>query len=669
MNTGDSARKLTRRELLRQSAAGVTAIAAVTTLPDWAAVTRDARASQTRENTAKTRPSLYSELLQTWCDGMIARQVTTMREPGLHGGLLCPACVLIHGRCGDAVYPFLRVARSTGDSKYLDAAVRVHEWSEQQVSRPDGSWVNDVNLSSWKGITVFHTIALAEALHHHGELLDAATRRKWTDRLARAAKFLDGFMTIETGNINYPVTSSYCFAICSQVLGEPHLLDRARQMAHASLDYFTTNDLLFGEGHPLKAVTRKGCRPVDLGYNVEESLPSLALYALATNDQPVLDRVVSTLRTHMEFMLPDGAWDNSWGSRNYKWTWWGSRTSDGCHPAFVLLAQHEPKFREVAWRNLELMSACTHNGLLYGGPHYFTHGDLPCIHHTFTHAKALATVLDRAGSDLKPERRLSLPRNEAYGLKTYPEIGTRLAAVGEWRATVTENDWEYVEHVQAGGAGAGGGHASGGALSLLYHHTLGPILTASMTEYQAIEISNQQAHRDYPHMTLTPRVECASDLTYTSLSDFDASLTATGGPDEITFDARGRLLTASHHSIPNSEVHYHLAYRLTQTKVEIVASADGTALPSAPLRFILPVVSQHEEAVEHPAPNTVRITKDKGRLLIRTDAPEGFDALSDKRTFNLVPGFECLPVAVRLQPGKEIRIELSVERLPQAART
>jgi len=652
MGKDDSRSGLTRREMLRLSATAGAGIAFL----NWPNANPEGK--QTAAD-AKQNNSLYADLLTTWCDGMIARQATAMREPALYGGLLCPACVLIHGRCGDAVYPFLRMARSTGNSKYLDAALRVHEWTEQQVSRPDGSWVNDVNLSSWKGITVFHAIALAEALHHHGELLDTDTRRKWTDRLVRAVKFLDGFITIETGNINYPVTSSYCLALCSQVLGDSHLRDRARQLAHTSLDYFTPNGILYGEGHPLKAVTRKGCRPVDLGYNVEESLPALAMYALATNDQQVLDRVITGMRTHMEFMVPDGAWDNSWGSRNYKWTWWGSRTSDGCHPAFVLLAQHEPKFREVAWRNLELMATCTHDGLLYGGPHYFAHGDLPCIHHTFTHAKALATVLDRAGSDLVRGQKLALPRDEAYGLKTFPEIGTRLAAIGDWRVTVTENDWEYVEHVQAGGAGAGGGHASGGAVSLLYHRALGPILTASMTEYQALEISNQQAHRDYPHMTLTPRIECKSDLTYTSLSDFEAVLTATSSPDEIVFHARGGLLTASHQPIPKNEVGYLLSYRFTAAKVEIVAAVDQAG--PAPLQFILPVISHHEEKVGTPDPKTLRIAKNKSALIVRTDAPDGFGTVPSERTFNLVPGFECLPLRVTLQPGKDVRIELSAE--------
>src|SRR5271170_1594926 len=515
---------LTRRQMLQLSSVGATALGAKLAFPNLTAVAEQQQPTSSHHQ-ATPNTNLYAQLLQAWCDGLLAHQETAIPDPAIRGALLCPACAIIHGRCGDALYPLLRVAHTTGNSKYVEAAILVHDWSQQQVSRADGSWINDVTLSSCKGITVFHSIALAEAIHHHGAILDTATRQRWTDRLASAAKFLDTFITIDTGNINYPVTSSHCFALCAQVLGDHHYLDRARQMAHASLDYFTPNNLLFGEGHPQTAITAKHCRPVDLGYNVEESLPALAQYALLTNDKPVLDQTIAALRTHMEFILPDGAWDNSWGSRNYKWSYWGSRTSDGCHPAYVLLAPHEPKFLEVAHRNLELMAACTHNGLLYGGPHYFEHGDKPCIHHTFTHAKSLATVLDNNVAQLTPSPRLTLPRDEPYGLKSYPEIGTHLATVGPWRATITGYDFEYIERVQSGGGGAGGGgHASGGALSLLYHQTLGPILTASMTEYQMIEISNQQVHLDKPHMCLTPRIEFVGKQTYTSLSDFEATL-------------------------------------------------------------------------------------------------------------------------------------------------
>jgi hypothetical protein len=616
------------------------------------------------QGSSKAGTNLYSQLLQTWCDGLLAHQETAIHNPALHGGLLCPACALIHGRCGDAVYPLLRMAHTTGNAKYLNAALLVHEWSEQQVSCADGSWVNDVTLSSWKGITVFHAISLAEALHHHGELLDTPTRRRWTDRLARAAKFLDDFITIETGNINYPITASFCFALCGQVLGEQHYLDRARDLAHTALNYFTPNGLLFGEGHPQTGLSAKHCRPVDLGYNVEESLPALAQYALLTDDKAVLDQTVAALRAHMEFMLPDGAWDNSWGSRNYKWSWWGSRTSDGCHPAYVLLAEHDPHFLEVAQRNLELMAACTHNGLLYGGPDYLIHGDLPCIHHTFTHAKSLATVLDRAVSNPEPAKRTTLPREDAHGLKTYPEIGTHLAAIGDWRATVTNYDWEYVEHVQSGGGGAaGGGHASGGAMSLLFHRKLGPILTASMTKYQMIEISNQQAFRDSPHMPLTPRIEYTSHQTYTSLSDFKAELAATGSPSQIDFDVHGCLLTASHQPISDSDMRYHLAYRFTESSVQIAAEVSTRRTPGEPpkepLRFILPVIARSSETVTQTSPRIIQIAKPNGTLTVSTDAPHGFEPVPKERTFNLVPGFECVPLAIRMQPGREIRIQLA----------
>jgi hypothetical protein len=644
----------TRRQMLQLSATAATALSTGLTFAS----------EQVPQPTSQK--NLYAQLLETWCDGLLAHQ-STNPDPALRGALLCPACAIIHGRCADAVYPLLRVAHTTGKAKYLEAALLVHEWSEQQVSRADGSWINDVTLSSWKGITVFHSIALAEALHHHGSILDTATRQRWTDRLARAAKFLDTFITIETGNINYPVTSSHCFALCAQVLNEPPYQDRARQLAHAAMDYFTANNLLFGEGHPQTATTPKHCRPVDLGYNVEESLPALAQYALLTNDQPVLEKTIAALRTHLEFMLPDGAWDNSWGSRNYKWTWWGSRTSDGCHPAYVLLADHEPKFLEAAHRNLELMSACTHNNLLYGGPDYFAHGDQPCIHHTFTHAKSLATVLDSNVAQLTPSPRLTLPRDKPYVIKSYPEIATHLAAIGPWRATVTGYDFEYIERVQAGGGGAsGGGHASGGALSLLYHQQLGPILTASMTEYQMIEISNQQAFLDKPHMPLTPRIELSiGKQTYTSLSDFDASITLLdeqmGAARQITIEAKGRLLTASHKPPAEGEAHYHLTYSLTKNGIKITGTAE--APPQSQLNFILPIISNSTESMNQPTPNILQIEKPRGTLTIHITSlasteptpMERFLKLAE-RTFNLVPGFEAIPLMIPMQSNKPIEI-------------
>jgi hypothetical protein len=374
----------------------------------------------------------------------------------------------------------------------------------------------------------------------------------------------------------------------------------------------------------------------------------------------VQQQVVAAMKTHMEFMLPDGAWDNSFGSRNYKWSWWGSRTSDGCHPGFVLMSKFEPKFREAARRNLELMVACTHDGLLYGGPDFFAHGDLPCIHHTFTHAKALATVLDRGTFAAEPAARPKLPRDEAYTLKSFSTVGTKLAAVGPWRATVTEDDWEYTEHVQPGAGNLGGGHVSGGALSLLYHMQLGPILTASMTEYLMVEIANQQQFREGPHMALTPRLEVVDGETFTNLNDFQAALTADESNGDIVFDARGRMLTASRKPTSAGELLYHLTYRLSEAGVEIVAGAIGQLFQSGPasLKLIVPVIARPGERVEQIDAQTVRVIKAKGALTVTTDARSGFDASFKEKTFNLVPGFEAFPFIVVLAAGKEARIRL-----------
>ncbi len=641
----------TRRELLQLSTAGVAAMGARIALPELLS-------SSAPQASASSEKDLYSSLLHTWCDGLVASQVSGMADPMFNGGLLCAACGLIHGRCGDAVYPLLNVAHSTGSEKYLRAALAVHEWSERTVSRPDGSWVNDVSLSTWQGITVFHAIALAEALAHHGSILDSATRTRWTGRLARAAKFLDGFITIETGNVNYPVTASLAFQLCGQVLNDAHYIDHARSLAHQIVErQFTPSGFLVGEGHPLNGISPKGCHPVDLGYNIEESLPSLALYAKLANDQAVLNQVLAALKTHIEFMLPDGAWDNSWGTRNYKWTWWGSRTSDGCHPGLVLLSDHDPRFREAARRNLELMAACTHEGLLYGGPDYFAHGDPACIHHTFTHAKALATVLDRADFAAEATPRPSIPRDEPYGLRSFKDIGTHLAAIGPWRATVTEYDWEYVEHVQAGAGGSGGGHVSGGALSLLFHRRLGPILTASMTQYQMIEISNQQAYRDGSHIELTPRIECATAETYASVNDLKATLTAGQQNGGIVFEAHGRLLTPSRQAPPSGDITYHFNYTLTGASVEIAAGANG--ISPAPLRLILPILALATDRADQPSRQTIRVTRPQGTITVHAEAAS-FEPLPAERTFNLVPGFEAIPLSLTLEPGKELRLRIEV---------
>jgi len=452
--------------------------------------------------------SLASRLLETWGEAMLRLQVRTPRDPALRGGLLCPACARIHGRVGDAVYPFLRLARTTKDARFVDGAVDVFDWMTN-VSRSDGSWVNDP-FDAWQGTTVFGTIALAEALRHHGGLLPPADRARMQDRLAQAARFLDGFLTPTIGNVNYRASAPLAFALCAEVLPEPRYRERARDFAAVVRKSFLPSGLLFGEGHPNDRVSARGCRAVDLGYDVEESLPNLAAYAALVDDGDLRALVTTSLRAHLDFLLPDGGWDDSWGTRSYKWTYWGSRTSDGAATALLLTGEGEPIFLEAARRNLELLERCTHEGLLHGGPHLHHTGQRPCLHHTFTHAKMLAAILDHGVP--RHESGALLPRQTAQGVRHYPDIDTWLVARGPWRATVTSSDWQYVPE----------GNPSGGALSLLWHDRAGVLVSASMTQYQMVEPHNQALHVGRT-MTLTPAVEATvGAVVYRSLNDFAA---------------------------------------------------------------------------------------------------------------------------------------------------
>jgi hypothetical protein len=69
--------------------------------------------------------TLSRDLLRDWCDGMLALQINDPSDPARHGALACPSCDFIHGRCMDAVYLFLHMAKMTGDAKYLKAGIAV----------------------------------------------------------------------------------------------------------------------------------------------------------------------------------------------------------------------------------------------------------------------------------------------------------------------------------------------------------------------------------------------------------------------------------------------------------------------------------------------------------------------------------------------------------------
>lgn len=81
----------------------------------------------------------------------------------------------------------------------------------------------------------------------------------------------------------------------------------------------------------------------------------MVYYALMAKDTDLLTLVDRSMATHLEFMLPDGAWDNSWGTRSFKWTYWGGRTSDGFMGGYYAMAAQHPEYLEAIHRNIQLL--------------------------------------------------------------------------------------------------------------------------------------------------------------------------------------------------------------------------------------------------------------------------------------------------------------------------
>ncbi|VGO13127.1 hypothetical protein PDESU_01681 [Pontiella desulfatans] len=604
--------------------------------------------------------ALTYNLLKDWCDGMMANQINAPSDPKTHGMLTCPACAergVVHARCHDAVYPFMHMAHATGEQKYLDAAINVMAWSKN-VTGDDGRWTNDLPPKSWHGTTIFGAIALAEAIHYHGVILDEETLAAWKERLAFAAEgyLWKQFTRIDFTNVNYGLTSVYGFYLIGHVLHEQKYIDRSHEFAKGVKNYFTEpNKLLFGEGKPYDNRSGRNLLPVDLGYNVEESLNGAILYALEVNDNELLELLTTSMNSHLEFMLPDGAWDNSWGTRQAKWSYWGSRTSDGCQPGFSMMAGRNPAFGTAAYKNAELLRRCTADGLLHGGPHYVSHGIKPCIHHTFAHAKVMAFVQDNKDKLAMVNTSTPLPRETADGIKEFPELAVWLTARGPWRGTVSAYDSQYKTkgeaHIQ---------QATGGSLAVLFHEKVGTVMAASMADYVMVEPLNMQPlpGEDF---AFTPRIETAKEGTwFTNLYDLKADVKTADDGKQIRFDVKASLNDRAHQPLKGDVSDYKLGYRFDAGRVTIhAASADGSVSQNG-ASLVVPIMSASGEKVTRVSDKRIEIHKPGGTVVVESTAPMKIKQSEKGRIFNMVPGMECVPIIIELPRKKGMKATCSI---------
>ncbi|MDY5821010.1 MAG: hypothetical protein SPJ70_06840 [Candidatus Borkfalkiaceae bacterium] len=519
------------------------------------------------------RTNLYRRLLKEYCDALISLQDKSGDE-AFNGGVYCRACKNIHGRCPDAVYGLVVAAKIFEDDKYLQAANDVFAYGENLLC-DDGGMYNDAQ-TTWRYTTTFHQIAVIEALRSGAGILGKETIKSFENRAEKMAKWLyENLDEMSPANINYATTNGLALALSGNYFHEQKYLDEAKRLISYAIDHITENGLLYGESRPHDKISAKGCKSVDIGYNVEESVPALVKYAFEVDDEELKNRLVKTVRAHLDFMLPDGGWDNSFGNRNNKWTYWGSRTSDGCAPMFLLLADRDTAFAEAAYRNVEMLDKCSMGGLLYGGPHYYKRGEYACTHHTFEHVNSLAFVLEHVDEKYLTPLPSAIPSDGKDLCKYYPEVRTYKLAKGDYLATVTDYDFDIYFS----------GHATGGMLTALYNRKCGPMIMGSVTDYVLVEPTNMQQVKDRQnHKSLLPRlVRTTNGEEYSSTFYLDAAISEEKVNDGYLIRANTGLSDKNGKELVG--INPQIEYALTENGLDVkVIRADG-------LKFVLPLIA------------------------------------------------------------------------------
>lgn len=520
--------------------------------------------------------TIYENLFEKLKNGLL-KYTMNIGDAVMDGGFICPACRKIHGRDDNAIYPFMFEAARTNDSKYLDHARKLFVQQAENFC-PDGSMVNGRN-SSWRGITAFSALGLGQALTDYGYMLEPDERKAWEDRFRKMVEWL--IVNIDTSypaNINYRAGNAACLIVAGQYFNEERYLSAADVLAKDMMNHLTENGLIFGEGVPNDGTTKKGCRPIDLGYNFEETLSLLAIYAEKKKSKEYDKQLIDVLKAHLWFVNPDGSIDNSTGTRNYKWTYWGSRTADGCSEAFGVFGKAVPELSEASARNTKLILDClSDDGLIYGGKEYKKYNEPPCIHHTFCHfAGLVAAVKNKIDA---PANKVLLPIEKLDGAKYFKELDTYRIHKHGYYATITGYDYEIQK-----------GHTSGGSISYLYSEDKGVILVSTMVDYRMLEAGNMQLSimACERQGSLSPRIELVKDgIKYSNVYNPNAEMSLKEEGDNLIISVKSELVTIDGKSFEEKAA-VDLEYMFSGQGFKISAT-----VPDNPdIYFYLPVVSE-----------------------------------------------------------------------------
>lgn len=562
-----------------------------------------------------------------WIDNLIDLQIKDSKFASTNGAIICPSCSRSHGRNIDALYSLLYRYKSTNDKKYLNAAIDLFNWTEQ-LSFKDGAWTNDLHIVKWKGITVFNSITLLLCIDNFEDILQKeGLLDSWKNRALAAVNFVHDTFDISTGIINYPMSAVYCLHLGYKTFNIDKFKLKSEDLLNQCLEYFNDDLLIFGEAYPQKQISKNKSKPIDIPYNMAESLTFLMMYFLETKNEEKLSFIAKSLEKHLLFFLNDGGIDSSWCTRNYKWTYWGSRTTDSCINILLLLSKYNPAFYTAAKKHLKLLEQCSKSGILSGGLHYDINNIPACIHHTTCHTKSFSILLDYINkNDIKinDDEKL-LPINNLNGTVLINDANVFITNKNKWRSTVNCNQIKYSD----------GCNTSGGNISLLYHDDWGPILAAGLNEDVMVEAFNMQAYIQDDFTSASP---CLIIDKYTSLGNLNIK----------EFNLVNETININATLGDDGAIKYQYTYNVDNNyNIKVNTNKQGI--------YRLPVIINEDDKLFIDN-NCIKITRSNKSMTINLD---GGNLVNDTKVFNFSPGFNTQLLEINF--NSELKIILTID--------
>ena len=508
-----------------------------------------------------------------------------------------------------------------------------------------GSWWEEwPKTTGWDGTSVDQLISLANAYVILKDQLTAQEKAAWTQAITRCADWTEA--NFPKGNINYVPTGAVALLSASRAVQapKPSWLSKAASLMTLTTDAINAEDLLTGEGGG-----------VDLGYNIAQSIGYIAMYGLMLPSPTHVQRAAELLKAHQYFMYPNGAIDNSWGTRSFKWNLEsGTKTAPGVFFSFALLADKDPSFQRGAQLALSYLHEHGQDdkGWLVYGPHAFRHptSNPPSNYGTFARAQSIATAIE-LGPDTAPVGQV--PADEKDWLQLFPSVKTGVFRTDKLMATLSAYG-EITSYPRES-------MARGGSVSALWfegYGSTGFLQVSSQTVYSREEAMHMPIEASL--LPLTPRVETTSGTYFASVLDDQATLAMSKVATGVHATASGKLTSVAGAS---SGTTYGWTYDFgpdSYTKALNVSAA-------ANLRIVEPFVDDTGNTYELVGTDAFTITTANGSVyqlkVAESSGPYTLSAGTDHAKYwSPFPGLDCYPLIITPSVSGNFSIKYTVSQ-------